>query len=315
MDILERSNGKNKIYFYFKKYSPQKIYSFVKMNFSEKIYSFIKSIILEFKLNKLYKKKIIQSKGIEENSSKKLIISLTSYPKRFSKLHIILYSLLTQTIKPNKVILVLSEKEVEDKKDIPAKILFLKKLGLEIKFINENYRSYNKLIPTLKDFPENNIITVDDDILYPKWFLEKMYLEHKEHPNDIICYRAHLIKNYNNNLRPYSEWEDYDLNKYPQGMDLFPTGVGGILYPPGSLNKEVFNSKTFLEICPSADDVWFKSMSLLNKTNCRRVFKNKNPHFVILRGTQETSLYKENVWLGKNDEQIKNVFKLYNLES
>lgn len=303
MDILKPSNEKSKIASYFKKY------------FLETIHSFIKNIIIELKFNRLYRKKIIQSEGIDKNSPKKLIISLTSYPKRFPKLHLVLYSLLTQTMKPNKVILVLSEKEIENEKDITSRILFLKRFGLEIKFIKDNYRSYNKLIPTLKDFPEDNIITIDDDIIYPEWFLEKMYLEHKEHPKDIICYRAHLIKKYNNKLRPYSEWMDYDLKKYYQGMNLFPTGVGGILYPPGSLNKEVFNSKTFLEICSLADDVWFKSMSLLNKTNCRRVFKNKNPHFANLRATQETSLYKENVWLGKNDEQIKKVFKRYNLNS
>jgi hypothetical protein len=56
-------------------------------------------------------------------------------------------------------------------------------------------------------------------------------------------------------------------------------------------------------------------MSLLNKTNCRRVFKNKNPQFVILRNTQKTSLYKENIGLGKNDEQINKVFEKYNLHS
>jgi hypothetical protein len=142
-----------------------------------------------------------------------------------------------------------------------------------------------------------------------------MYLQHKKYPKDIICYRAHLIKKNNNRLRPYLEWMNYDLRKFSQGMNLFPTGSVGVLYPPDSLNKEVFNSKTFLKICPLADDVWFKSMSLLNKTNCRRVFKNKNPQFVILRNTQKTSLYKENIGLGKNDEQINKVFEKYNLHS
>lgn len=280
------------------------------------IYLVLKSIIIEqkikFEFNNLYKKNP-QLKGIKNNSSKKLIISLTSYPKRFNKLHLAIYSLLTQTLKPNKVILVLSKKEIKKEGDLPSKILFLKKIGLEIKFVKENYRSYKKLIYTLKDFLEYNIVTVDDDIIYPKWFLEKIYLKHKKYPKDIICYRAHLIKKYHNELEPYLEWGKYNLKKFPQGMNLFPTGVGGILYPPNSLNKKIFDSRVFLKICPLADDVWFKAMSLLNKTNCRRVFEYKNFEIAPLRSTQKTSLGIKNVGLGKNDEQIKKVFSKYKL--
>jgi hypothetical protein len=295
--------------------------SFFIQRYSIKIkngYSLLENIIrknkLRFQFNNLYKKGIIHEMGVNKNSPRKLIISITSYPKRFNNLHWVLYSLLTQTIKPNKVILVLSKKEVKSEKEIPNKILFLRKIGLKIKFVKENYKSYNKLIFTLKDFPEYNIITVDDDILYPKWFLEKLYYKHKEHPKEIICYRTHLIKKRGNNLDPYSTWMNYDMRKYYKGLNLLPTGVSGILYPPNSLNKEVFNSKIFLNICPLADDIWFKAMSLLNKTNCRRVFKDRNFENRALKGTQEQSLGEENVINGKNDEQIKRVFNRYNID-
>lgn len=287
------------------------------LKFSPKnISNFLRNILSECKINsyfeRLYSNKKRIKKGVNQKDSKRLIISLTSYPKRFDKLHLVLYSLLNQSLKPNKLILVLSEKEI--KKDfVPKKIRFLEQFGLEIKFIKENLRSYGKLIPVLKEFPNYNIITVDDDIIYPRDFLEKIYLKHKEYPKDIICYRAHLIKKENNELRSYLEWGKYNYEKIYEGENLFPTGVGGVLYPQNSLNKEVFNSKVFLNICPLADDVWFKAMSLLNKTNCRRVFTKKNIHFVTLRSTQTTSLMSENVNQGKNDEQIKKVFEKYKL--
>src|SRR3989344_7565970 len=107
---------------HFKKYS------------SKDIYPIAKNILIETKIklafNKLYKNnKYLE--GTKEDSSKKLIISLTSYPARFQKLHLCLFSLLNQKIKPNKVILVLSKKEVEREDLLPSKILFLKKFGLE----------------------------------------------------------------------------------------------------------------------------------------------------------------------------------------
>ena len=288
---------------HFKKYS------------SKDIYPIAKNILIETKIklafNKLYKNnKYLE--GTKEDSSKKLIISLTSYPARFQKLHLCLFSLLNQKIKPNKVILVLSKKEVEREDLLPSKILFLKKFGLEIRFVKENYRSYKKLVYTLKDFSDYNIITVDDDVIYPKWFLEKMLIKHETFPKDILCYRAHLIKKDGNKISPYLEWMKYDLKKFSQCINLFPTGVGGVLYPPGSLNKELFNPDIFMKLCPTADDVWFKAMSLLNRTNCRRVFENKNVDFISLRGTQEVALWKDNINL--NDEQIKKVFRKYDLE-
>lgn len=293
----------------------QRIINYLGKYSPKKIYFFIKNIMLERKIEreffKVYKTNAIPTIGIEKESSRKIVISLTSYPGRFSKLHLVLYSLLTQTTKPNRVVLVLSKREVKSETEIPPKVLFLRRLGLEIKFAEKNYRSYNKLIHTLKDFPEFNIITIDDDIIYPRWFLEKLYLKHKEYPKDIICYRAHLIKKSLSKIKTYLDWFDYDLERFSQGANLFPTGVGGVLYPPKCLNKEVFNSKAFLKICPLNDDVWFKAMSLLNQTNCRRVFKNKNIEPLPLRGTQKTRLSIQNVGLNKNDEQIKNVFTRY----
>jgi len=79
-----------------------------------------------------------------------------------------------------------------------------------------------------------------------------------------------------------------------------------------SLNKEVFNQKTFLSICPLSDDIWFKSMGLLNNTSYRRVF-NKNIFFPTINGTQVKNLTMENVDLKKNDIQLKKVFDKYNL--
>lgn len=296
---------KKDLSYYLNKYSLKSVYLFIKNIIIEKN--------IESKFNKLYTKKIFVKRGIKENNPRKLIISLTSYPKRFKKLHLVLYSLLTQKLKPNKIVLFLSKKEVEREDDIPQKILFLKRFGLEIKFIKENYKSYNKLFFTLREFSDYNIITVDDDTIYPSWFLEKLYLKHIKYPKDIVCYRAHLIKKLKNKIKPYVTWGDYNFKKFQTGKNLFPTGVSGVLYPTNSLNKEVLNSKVFLKICPLADDIWFKAMSLLNNTNCRRVFDNKNIDFLTIRSTQETNLMEENVVMGKNDEQIKKVFDKYKL--
>ena len=41
------------------------------------------------------------------------------------------------------------------------------------------------------------------------------------------------------------------------------TGVSGILYPVDSLPPEAMRSNRFLELAPTADDLWFWRMTLL----------------------------------------------------
>ena len=65
---------------------------------------------------------------------------------------------MNQTIKPDKIILWLAKDELSDGK-VPQKILKLKSRGLDIKIVNENLKSYKKLVYTISEFPTSNIIT------------------------------------------------------------------------------------------------------------------------------------------------------------
>ena len=136
---------------------------------------------------------------------KGLIISLTSFPQRMYEIHYTLYSLLTQTVKPAKVILWLGIEQFPNKeKDIPEKVLKLKENGLTIGWY-KNLRSYTKLIPALTNYPNNIIVTADDDIYYEKDWLEKLIKSYEENKNCIICHRAHKVKIKKDTLAPYKK--------------------------------------------------------------------------------------------------------------
>ena len=106
------------------------------------------------------RKKIITSFREE-----KLIVSLTTYPQRISDIDVVLYSLLIQTIKPDKIILWLSEEEFPNKlNDVPLHILRFLDFGVEIEFC-DNIRSYKKLVYALNKYPNDLIVTADDDKL------------------------------------------------------------------------------------------------------------------------------------------------------
>ena len=115
-------------------------------------------------------------------------------------------------------------------------------------------------------------------------------------------------------ILPYSKWESRCTQL---GVDRhnFLTGVGTVLYPPHSLDEEVFNEKVFTEICPKADDVWFTAMALKKGTPINKVFTRdaQGEDYIESPHPLEEGLSHENVGQGGNDRQLKAVFEKYSL--
>ncbi len=240
-----------------------------------------------------------------------LIVSLTSYPKRLNIVHLTIESLMKQTKKPDKIILWLAKEELSDEK-IPQNILKLKFKGLEIKIVDENLKSYNKLVYSIEHYPTSNIITCDDDMIYDQTLIEGIYKKHKRYPKCIVAYRCtKMQKNSKNKLAPYLEWKGA-INNRPS-HNLFATGVGGVLYPPKSLHSEVNNKELFSKLSPHGDDIWFKAMALLNNTKVVMVNKKTAEKFTVIAGSQDQALWHINNGENKNDEQLKNVFDHFDL--
>jgi len=243
--------------------------------------------------------------------SSNVIVSLTSHGKRIHDVYLTIESLMQQTVKSNIIILWLGKKEFT-MDNIPVSLKKLQKRGLTIEFC-EDIKSYTKLVPTLKKYPDDIIITVDDDMIYQYDLIEILLNSYRQNPKFICFCRGHLMKfKDDGTLEKYSNWSKY-INDYWINKLNFPTGVGGILYPPHSLHSEVTNESVFMTLAPHADDVWFKAMSLMQGTLSRKVFtrSSKGVDFVPINGEvqKETALWKTN--FTKNDEQIDAVFKKY----
>lgn len=244
-----------------------------------------------------------------------LIVSLTSYPARINTVWITIESLLNQTMVPDHLILWLAESEFSEKeRNLPSELLKLCSKGLEIRWC-EDIKSYKKLIPTLTYYPDAVVVTADDDVIYDKNWLKILYEGYLEHPKDIQCHRAHkaIVSVRNFYILPYNLWQTYDvyddINAY---YSVFLTGSGGVLYPPHSLSRNVFNISKIRELCMYGDDIWFWANAILKGTKIRLVLNAiKNP--IIIEGTQDTALWIDNLCHERNDIQIHNVLKAYPL--
>lgn len=250
--------------------------------------------------------------GVDKTKSPNIIVSLTSFPERMYDIHHVIYSLLTQSFKPTSVVLWLAKSQFPHKeKDIPQKVLSLKENGLEIKW-TDDLRSFKKLLPSLKTYPSDIIVTADDDIFYPQNWLKELYDGHLKYPNDIISQRSRRITlNQDNTFKKYSEWE-LCLGEYGSSYLNFATNGAGSLIPPNSYDDRIFDYNLAKKLCSSTDDVWFWAMGVLNNTKTY-VVKNNMPWLTYVNPAREFNILNEKtLWStnsqGKNDENIKKIF-------
>lgn len=105
-------------------------------------------------------------------------VTLTSWKGRINYIHTNLEILLNNSLKPKKIILNLSIEEFPKKNlELPVELINLEKKynNFEIFWVNKNNNVFKKLIPTLNRYKDSLIITVDDDIIYPKNLFKKMF--------------------------------------------------------------------------------------------------------------------------------------------
>ncbi|WP_299202713.1 glycosyltransferase family 2 protein [uncultured Tateyamaria sp.] len=189
-----------------------------------------------------------------------LVVSLTSYPPRYPELALTLRCLLQQTVKADRTVLWIAEKDIAA---LPAEVRALEKDGLEIATCPD-MRSYKKLMPLLTEMPEATIVTADDDVHYGPDWLASILDVHMDLGLKVVCGRGHRMA-----LTPegfpdtYDKWDqNAPGGREPSGL-IFPTGVGGILYAPGALAPIATNWELAQQLCPTADDVWFYWMHRL----------------------------------------------------
>ncbi|MBQ4867833.1 hypothetical protein IHQ11_15140 [Priestia megaterium] len=243
--------------------------------------------------------------GVSETSN--IVVSLTTIPERIDTVWLTVNTILNQTVKPKKVILWLSQEQFKDKDLLPEKLLNLQNKGLTIAFCDD-LKPHKKYYYTLKEYPNSTLITVDDDIFYPENLIEKLIETSKKYPNSVCCTWGHEVTfNDFGEIAPYSEWKKGVNDCRTPSHLLMPVGCGGVLYPPHIFEGTALLNKVLIKkLCLYTDDLWLKSMAVLNDIKAVRVDEDAKIYFSILR-TQNRGLHYSNVGKNKNDEALRKI--------
>jgi hypothetical protein len=229
-------------------------------------------------------------------------VSLTSYPPRYPSLIHTIKSVLDQQVQADTTILWVAE---SDYRTLPRAVLGMQRHGLEIATC-EDLRSFKKVLPLLKRAPSSFIVTADDDVYYDSRWLELLVEEFNPETPAILCRRAHRVRqDAEGRMSPYSEWDKgIIMSRESSGrQDVFPTGVGGVLYFPGSLSALATDHETGLHLCPYSDDVWLYWMGRMAGSLYRQV----GGAFTELSWpyAHRTGLFNRNIEGGENDAAIR----------
>ncbi len=236
-----------------------------------------------------------------------LIVSFTSYPERIPTIHIMVESVFKQTIAPGRTILWLSEDQFPKKEaDLPDSLLSYLDKGLEIRFVQGDLKPHKKYYYAMQEFPDNPIVTLDDDVIYPEDTLSKLWNSYQSFPHAVSAIRAHRIAITDGQIGKYNEWTQNEPLFYRRpSMLAFATGVGGVLYPPGCMPAVAFDKNLIEKHCLLGDDIWLKCMEILTSTPT--VSADIDASFAYVEGTQDTALWRNNQSKGYNDAYFSDI--------
>jgi len=211
---------------------------------------------------------------------------------------------------PSRVILWLDDASLVD--NLPIGIRRLQKRGLEIRLCKD-YGSYKKFYPYVESLLEfkDPLVTADDDVLYPRYWLRKLFEAFQQFPNVINCHRARVMRVSQDGIAKYEEWKMADSTM--QSYCHLPTGIGGVIYPPLFQQELKKQGTAFLNCCPKSDDIWLHVQALRAGYKVRQVDK-KSFRLLDIPGTQETALQNSNVARGGNDCQIAETYRASDID-
>jgi hypothetical protein len=187
-------------------------------------------------------------------------------------------------------------------RNLPQPLRRLQQRGLEVKLC-KNYGPHKKYYPYVESEERFNLplVTADDDVLYPRWWLRDLVQDFRESSNLTHCYAAKVIEVAGNNIAKFGTWKMCNSTK-PSALNI-AQGVSGVIYPAQFLQALKKAGRAFEECCARNDDFWLHVQALRRGQETKQV-RPRPSKFPEIPGTQEEGLWVENNRI-ENDRQVK----------
>ncbi len=251
-------------------------------------------------------KQLMKEKMVSNREQTDVIVSFTSFPARINSVHLVVRCMMRQTVLPKKIILWLAKSQFPN--GVPASLSSLVGDMFEIRMVENDFRSHKKYCYAFKEFKNNIVVLIDDDIFYESTMLETLLREHKKRPDTIICrYGSEIKYNKDGSIPPFSDWW-YEYKHSSDSPDFFLGTGGGSLFQPGLLVDKVCDTVLAIKLTPLADDIWINAMIRLSGL---KIYKVECGLLLQITSQQSVALKHTNTAEGKNEEQMDNIINYF----
>jgi hypothetical protein len=190
----------------------------------------------------------------------KVIVSMATIPSRKNRLLENIPSLIHQRYHYDKLIINVLDNLSDEDYEFYNNIAQMD-VRISINKVEDKWKSCNKLLPVLKLFPDDIIITVDDDIFYPNDCIGTLMRQYVETPDCIIAQETNPIVIENEKIKFINMFDvklmQKSWSKYLSGCCLFPPHVFD--------GSNVFDWDKMMEVTNGThDELWFWINSTLN---------------------------------------------------
>lgn len=187
----------------------------------------------------------------------KLIVSITSYPRRFDMLRRVLLSLRNQTYKDFDVLITVCNDECKNDMQELNRIIKTSKLSIHLNVVNENTYCHKNTFEAMKLFPNNPILVIDDDIIRVPTCIENFV-------KDYLDFNCIIARTYDHLYEDEKIKKTHGIiinhcirQRYFTGKEMPNTGGQGILYPPNVFKDQRFYDANLIKECsPTSTEVW-----------------------------------------------------------
>jgi hypothetical protein len=185
-----------------------------------------------------------------------LTVALTTTPARLPFIYPTLNGLLDQTVRPRRIVLAVPRWSQREQRPYRVPALLRRQTAIEVLACDRDWGPATKLIPALRQpgrGPDDAVLAVDDDNIYPRRFVETFVRRAPEMPEAALSLRGWPM--------PASlRWRDSRALKgteiaAPVRTDVI-TGCGGILVRPGFFDAAFFDYEPAPPGAFFVDDIW-----------------------------------------------------------
>ncbi|MBW9111734.1 glycosyltransferase family 4 protein [Microbacterium ureisolvens] len=188
----------------------------------------------------------------------------------------------------------------------PKSLSRLAKRGLEIRLCEDlgPHKKYFAALDLDRVREGAALVTADDDTFYPRGWLLALAVNAARYPGHVVAHRAYRVSFDEDGLAPYATWPH--ARQLDTGPQVFPTGMGGVLYPAVATDKLRAAGRGFTTQAPRADDVWIHSVTSRAGIPGLKIGADGDAGaFLPVRAAGEPALAVENVQHSGNDSQIR----------